>query len=116
MKKLRVPLIVLALSLMMTACSPNRKDVPIQVHSDPLGAYALMQVKRKKDLDNDWIFLGPTPINLEKSVNFDGVTQVSIKVIRAGFYEQVKSWTKKDFIRESQQGDGILYIPNLVRQ
>ncbi len=88
----------------------------MKVHSDPLGAYALMQVKYKDNEDSDWIYLGPTPISQDKKVYLKDATTVSLKVIRPGFYEQSKTWKAKDFIKESKQENGIMWVPNMVQQ
>ena len=100
----------------ISACGPNKKNVSMNVQSDPLGAYALMQVKYKGNENSDWIFLGPTPIIADKLILMDGATSVSLKVIRPGFYEQVKTWKAKEFIKEQKKNKSIIWVPNMVKQ
>ena len=88
----------------------------MKLHSDPLGAYALMQVKYKGDENPEWIFLGPTPIIINKKVVMDGATSVSLKVIRPGFFEQVKTWKAKDFLKEQKKKKSITWVPIMVKQ
>ena len=88
----------------------------MKVHSDPLGAYALMQVTYKGNENSDWIFLGPTPIVADKLVLMDGASTVSLKVIRTGFYEQVKTWKAKEFLKELKKNKSIVWVPNMVEQ
>ena len=88
----------------------------MRLHSDPLGAYALMQVKYKGNEESDWIFLGPTPVNIDKRIVMHSATSVSIKVIRPGFYEQTKTWKAKDFLKEQKQQKQIIWTPNMVQQ
>lgn len=107
---------VIALGLLVSACGSNKRDVTMKIHSDPLGAYTLMQVKYEGEENNDWIFLGPTPITMDRSIDLSDATEVSLKVIRPGFYEQVKSWKARDFIAENRDRDGIIWVPNMVQQ
>lgn len=117
MTRLNKLIVLSALSLFLTACGSGKRDISMNVHSDPLGAYALMKVDYKKSKDStDWIFLGPTPVVLDKSVKFSGATSISIRVIRPGFYEQTKTWTAKDFKREHARNKEINWLPSLVKQ
>ena len=100
----------------VSACGSSKKNSSMKVHSDPLGAYALMQVKYKGDENSEWIFLGPTPVIADKSIKLDGATSVSLKVIRPGFFEQVKSWSIRDFKKEYNRTKRISWVPSLVEQ
>mgnify|MGYP000038017988 CR=1 FL=1 len=108
--------IILTTALLLSACGSGKKDFKVNVMSDPLGAYALMQVTYKDESNSDWIFLGPTPIDIQKKVSFANAESVSLKVIRPGFYEQVKTWKAKDFVKEHKSGKGIRWVPNMVQQ
>lgn len=114
-KSIKISSLIIA-CLLITACGSNQKNISMKLHSDPLGAYALMQVKYKGKEDSDWIYLGPTPVIQDKKISLDGATTVSLKVIRPGFYEQVKSWKAKDFVKEHRQKKGILWVPNMIQQ
>ena len=109
-------LLCISLSFGLTACGANKKNISMKVHSDPLGAYALMQVTYKGNENSDWIFLGPTPIVADKLVLMDGASTVSLKVIRTGFYEQVKTWKAKEFLKELKKNKSIVWVPNMVEQ
>lgn len=109
-------LTVLFIALSVSACGSSKKNFAMKIHSDPLGAYVLMQVKYKGDENPEWLFLGPTPVVLEKAVSFDKATTVSLKVIRPGFYEQVKTWKAKDFVKEHKKYKKISWVPNMVKQ
>ncbi len=116
MKKTIRLLLVLAVASTVSACGSSKKNFAMKVHSDPLGAYALMQVKYKGDENPEWIFLGPTPIVVDKSIKLSGASSVSLKVIRPGFFEQVKSWSIKDFKKEYSRTKKISWVPSLVEQ
>ena len=100
----------------LTACGSSKRSIAMNVQSDPLGAYLLMQVKYKGDENPEWIFLGPTPVVMEKSIRYEGATTVALKVIRPGFFEQTKTWKAKDFAREYKKNKKIVWIPSMVQQ
>ena len=101
---------------MLAACGSGKKNISMNVLSDPLGAYAMMKVTYENEDQSDWIFLGPTPIDMQRQVIFANAKTVSLKVIRNGFFEQVKTWKAKDFIKEHKANDGITWVPNMVQQ
>lgn len=109
-------LISLALMMLLVGCgSVGRKDVPLAIYSDPLGAYALLKVEYSDKRDSDWIFLGPTPIKVSKSIDFEKAKNVTLRVIREDFQEQSKTWSAKDFIKMSKRGDKIFWSPAMVK-
>ncbi|GAA6137989.1 hypothetical protein NBRC116583_17360 [Arenicella sp. 4NH20-0111] len=107
---------IASLSMLLVACGSSKKNIALKVHSDPLGAYALMQVKYKGKEDSDWIYLGPTPVVLDKKISFDGASSVSLKMIKSGYHEQVRTWAAKDFLKEYRQQKKISWVPALVKQ
>lgn len=109
-------LTIAVVAIMLSACGSSKKNFAMKIHSDPLGAYVLMQVKYKGDENSDWLFLGPTPVVLEKALNFSNASTVSLKVIRPGFYEQIKTWKAKDFAKEHKKYNKISWVPNMVKQ
>lgn len=116
MKKQILLILSLVTVLALSACGSSKKSVAMSVASDPLGAYALMQIKYKKEQDSDWIFLGPTPVITQKALRLDGATSVTLKVIRPGFYDQEKTWKAKDFLKEYKRDKKISWIPALVKE
>lgn len=109
-------LFVLVAALFLSACGTHKKDIAMKLHSDPLGAYALLQVKHKGNENADWIYLGPTPVITSKEIILEDASTISLKVVRPGFYEQVKTWKAKDFLREYKQNKEIVWVPNMVQQ
>ena len=91
MKQFKTFLTILAVGLFVTACGSNKRDISMNIQSDPLGAYTLMQVKYSGQENSDWVYLGPTPVTMDRTLDLDKATEVSLKVIRPGFFEQVKS-------------------------
>lgn len=109
-------IISLVLMALLVGCgSVGRKDVPLAIYSDPLGAYGLLKVEYSDNRDSDWIFLGPTPIKISKSIDFEKAKNVTLRVIREDFQEQTKSWSAKDFIKMSKNGNKIFWSPAMVK-
>jgi len=107
---------ITGLCALLIACGGNKRHIPLNIHSDPLGAYTMIQVKYKGETNSDWIYLGATPIILDKSIEFDNAIEVSLKVIRPGFHERIKTWKKADFLKEYKRNKKIVWVPNMVRQ
>ena len=107
--------IIVAICTAIIGCGSNKRQVPISILSDPLGAYAMIKVEYKEQDNSDWIFLGPTPITLNRTIKFEGATRVSIKVIKEGFFEQTKSWKAKKFLSEYKDQDKVIWSPSLVQ-
>jgi len=105
---------VLALIFVVGCGSSGRQEVPLALYSDPLGAYALIKVDYNDNRDSDWIYLGPTPIKVSKSVELDKSRKVTIRVIRENFRDQTKSWTAKEFKKLIRDGDKIFWSPSMV--
>ena len=104
-----------AICVAIVGCGSSKRQVPISVLSDPLGAYALIQVEYKEQDNSDWIFLGPTPVTLNRTIKFEGATRVSIRVLKEGFFEQTKSWEAKKFLREYKDKNKVIWSPSLVQ-
>ena len=103
------------LCLAITACGSNTKQVPISILSDPLGAYTMIKVEYKQQDHSDWIFLGATPVKLNRTISFKNATRVSVRVIKEGFFEQTKTWPAKQFLKEYRDRDKVLWVPSLVQ-
>jgi len=115
---MRISSIVLACLVLITlsACGSNTKPMAFNIQSDPLGSYALLQIKYKNQPNSDWIHLGTTPVEINRPLNFEDAISVSLKVIRPGFHERIKTWSVKEFKKEYKQNKRILWIPNMVKQ
>lgn len=108
--------IVIAACLLISACGSSKKNISLKVQSDPLGAYALMQVKYKGNENADWRFLGATPVIANKEIVTSDATEVSIRVIRPGYHDQTKTWSARDFLREYADNKQIAWVPKLVKE
>ncbi len=108
--------LIIALTALVVGCgSTARKEVPLAVFSDPLGAYALLKVDYSDNRDSDWIFLGATPVKISKSIDFEKAKKVSLRVIRENFADQTKTWSAKEFKKASTRDNKIFWSPAMVR-
>lgn len=109
-------LFVIGLTLLVVGCSSSaRKDVPLSIYSDPLGAYALLKVDYSDQRDSDWIFLGATPVKISKSIDFEKAKKVSLRVIRENFADQTKSWSAKEFNKLRRNDNKVFWSPSMVK-
>jgi len=98
-------------ALAVSACS-SIEPVKITVHSDPPGSYVVMQER-----GGEWIYLGNTPLMVVRKMDLDAVessTGVQFKVMKEGYFEQVKQWGGPPFVKEFEQKGGIFWNPRLV--
>ena len=94
-------------------CASTR-DVPLTVHSDPLGAIVLMQTAYEDGTQSDWILLGNSPVQVTRNISKKNTATISLKVIKEGYFDQVKAWDIDDLFKEHRQQDRILWVPYLV--
>jgi len=108
-------LIIMLTALIVGCGSSARKEVPLSLYSDPLGAYGLLKVDYSDERDSDWIFLGATPIKISKSIDFKKAKKVSLRIIREGFTDQTKTWSAKEFKKVAKSDTKILWSPALIK-
>ena len=109
--------LLLILTTLIVGCSTSsaRKEVPLSIFSDPLGAYALLKVDYSDNRDSDWIFLGATPVKISKSIDFQKANKVSLRVIREDFVEQTKTWSAKEFKKMAKGNNKIFWSPAMIK-
>ncbi len=104
------------LALAVIGCS-NIREVPFTVTSDPPGSYILLQTLLPDADMYDWLYLGTTPLNLVRPMDFRELKKtetVTLKAMKEGYFEQVRSWPWKRFVREFKEDGGISWDPHLV--
>jgi len=112
---IKTSLIVVLTALIVGCGSSARKEVPLTLYSDPLGAYGLLKVDYSDERDSDWVFLGSTPIKISKSIDFKKAKKVSLRIIREGFTDQTKTWSAKEFKKITKGETKILWSPALIK-
>ena len=105
-------LITVALS---SGCASN-KNLPMKVQSDPLGAYVVYQ-KHSGTSDADWIYLGKTPLNIQRSIGDRKLNKdesLRLRVMKDGYSDQVRDWSASDIEQDIDQMGHLFWNPRLV--
>ena len=105
--------LITVLAGLALGCASTR-DVPMTVHSDPLGAIVLMQTGYEDGTQSDWIMLGNSPMQVTRNFGTKSTTSVSLRVIKEGYFEQVKTWEIGDFLSENKEQGRVVWVPHLV--
>lgn len=108
---------LVAAALLLTACGGYR-TVPISVQSDPLGAYVTYQLRSThEDANDDWIFLGKTPIEIQRGIRKKDLKRANalrVRVMREGYVDQIKDFAKQDMEGEIEEKGRLFWNPRLV--
>ena len=107
----RMFLIVLSLA----ACSSSPKQIPVAVHSDPLGAFTIMQVQFRDGSSSEWAYIGVTPVDINRAFNTGDAKSVTISVMKEGYFEQTKTWEIREFNDLVKSQGQVLWVPHLVK-
>ena len=106
---------ILLITLALGACSSAPKQIPVAVHSDPLGAFTVMQVQFSDGNSSEWAYIGITPVDINRSFNVSTAKSVTIKVIKEGYFEQTKTWEMREFNDLVKSQGQVLWVPHLVK-
>lgn len=106
---------VLLIVLTLAACSSSPKQIPVAVHSDPLGAFTIMQVQHRDGSSSEWAYIGITPVDINRTFNISNAKSVTIKVMKEGFFEQTKTWEIGEFNDLVKSQGQVLWVPHLVK-
>ncbi len=103
---------------LMTGCS-SKQTVHFKINSEPEGSHVIMQVNGSKThTTGDWIYLGHTPIRGVRNLNendLDGA-KITLKVMHAGYHDQVREWDGESFWEEAVERGVIFWTPELIPQ
>ena len=104
----------------MTGCGRKNQNIPFKVNSQPEGAQVLFNMSGSWSQKNqDWLYLGHTPLRAIRLLNEDEVTgsgKVTLKVMHAGYYDQVKEWDGETFWAQIEQEGFVFWAPQLIPQ
>lgn len=106
---------IILLSLLLMACSSTPRQVPVSVHSDPLGAFTVIQVQYRDGNSSEWAYIGVTPVDINRSFNVSNAKTVTMKVMKEGYFEQTKTWEIGEFNELVRSQGRVLWVPHLVR-
>ena len=117
-----LPLLVILLSAMiMTGCGASVRNIPFKINSEPEGAHLIYKLSHPQDKSPsaDWIYLGNTPFQGVRGINEDLLvdsTKITIKVMRAGYYDQIMEWDGASILEETETKGQITWSPRLSPQ
>ncbi len=119
-KRLSVLFFLLALLVLSTACSPTVRTVRFKVNSEPEGAHVVYRVLGDDvPCQGQWIYLGNTPLRSVRQFSDDQlehIGRITLKVMRRGYYDQVREWDGPSFLEEAEGKGVIFWTPELVPQ
>jgi len=117
-KSLLLNLLIPALAgLLAAGCASYVQDVPFTVNSEPPGSFVLLQTKIPAQNLYDWVYMGTTPLSFEREMDFRQLRQaesISLRMLKEGYFEQVKTWSPEDFYELYDDEGGISWDPHLV--
>jgi len=103
--------------LLLAACSSTR-TIPMVIQSDPLGADVIYQVRSTESgRAGDWLYLGKTPIEVNRKHHKDSLDGSHAFVFRAfkeGYLDQTKEWRGSDLKKEDKEKGHLYWNPRLV--
>jgi len=104
----------------MTGCASSVRSVNLKINTEPEGAHVIYRLTDLEQVGHsEWIYLGNTPyrgVRMVDESQIDDGSKISIKVMRAGYYDQLKEWNGRDFLDESEELGVIFWTPSLVPQ
>lgn len=107
--------VLILAALTLAGCSSAPKQIPVAVHSDPLGAFTIMQVQYNDGNSSEWAYIGVTPVDINRTFNVSNAKSVSIRVMKEGYFEQTKTWEMREFNDLVRSQGQVLWVPHLVR-
>ncbi len=104
--------------LPLTGCSSSVRNVQFKINTEPEGAHVVYRFTGdEQDSLAEWIYLGNTPYRgvrvLDESEMSDN-TKIMLKVMHAGYYDQVREWGGTSFVQEADERGHIFWTPYLV--
>lgn len=110
-------LLTLLLAVVVTGCSSKVQTVQFKINSEPEGSHVVLNVSGPKRQNSaDWIYLGHTPIRGVRQIDEKEASDVKItlKVMHAGYYDQVREWDGEAFWNEAVERGVIFWTPELI--
>jgi hypothetical protein len=113
-------LLLLAAGLLLvtaTGCSSKTQNVQFKINSEPEGSHVVMNVSGPERANSsDWIYLGHTPIRGVRQIREDEAqgVKITLKVMHAGYYDQVREWDGEAFWNEAVERGVIFWTPELI--
>ncbi|RUM35748.1 MAG: hypothetical protein DSY50_04095 [Desulfobulbus sp.] len=101
----------------INGCSSDIQTVQFKINSEPEGSHVALKVSGpNRPRSSEWIYLGHTPIRIVRQFVEDDVpgAKITLKVMHAGYYDQVREWDGEVFLNEAVKGGVLFWTPELV--
>ena len=105
------------LAVAVTGCSSKVQTVQFKINSEPEGSHVVLNVSGPERPNSaDWIYLGHTPIRGVRQLNENDAAgaKITLKVMHAGYYDQVREWDGEAFWNEAVERGVIFWTPELI--
>lgn len=103
--------------LLLGGCATS-KNIPMKIQSYPLGAHVLYQERsRVNGSSNDWIYLGATPLEINRSIRTKQLKKADafvLRLIHRGYVDQTKEWSGDRLKAEVKEKGFVFWNPRLV--
>ena len=101
-------------------CTSKVQNVQFKINSQPEGSHVAFNVSGPEiENSGDWIYLGHTPIRGVRQLEERKTAKagkITMKVMHAGYYDQIREWDGKAFWDEAVEKGVIFWTPQLVPQ
>jgi len=111
--------LVLFATVFAAGCASSTKNVPLNIQSDPLGAYVVFQITKDNGTKSDWIFLGNTPLLTTRQYTKEELrneNSIVLRVMKEGFFDQTKVFKGRELRQESKSKGRVFWNPRMVPQ
>lgn len=107
----------LLLTVFLNGCSSKVQTVQFKINSEPEGSHVAYRVSGPEAVNpEEWIYLGHTPIRGVRQISEDEVedAKITLKVMHAGYYDQIRDWDGETFWNEAVERGVIFWTPELI--
>lgn len=114
----KAKLVALVLATTLFAGCATSKNIPMMVNSDPLGAQVLFQVKGEEVKQADWVYLGNTPLNIQRVISkayLNDEHTVVIRVMKEGFIDQTKEFSGSNVNDVASDGERLFWNSVMIK-
>lgn len=117
-RRLMVRAIWMGVTLGMLSGCASVQNIPMTVQSDPLGAHVLYQVRGAVAGSGDWIYLGVTPVDVNRAIsskNLNDADAFILRIVKEGYLDQVREWSGAALSQEIDDKGRVFWNPRLVK-
>ena len=112
-----LPAICLLFAVSLTGCASDVQTVNFKINSEPEGSHVVLNISgQERENSSDWIYLGHTPIRISRLLKEDEAAgvKITLKVMHAGYYDQVREWDGETFWNEAVERGVLFWTPELI--